>query len=234
MKIGLLTCALPPEPVLNTHGPFLTMFQHLLGGQGFTFENWNVEDLEFPASPDQADAWLITGARHGAYEDHAFIPPLEDFIRAAFAVQAPMIGICFGHQLIAQALGARVEKFAGGWAVGRKAYDLDGLGPVHLNAWHQDQVLDLPKGAQVIASNEFTKFAGLRYGDHCLTLQPHPEITPQIIKTYADWQMDRGTFSPDFLQNVIAQTALPSNEADLGQMLGAFLKAAHAKRAAVA
>ncbi len=236
MKIGILACALPPDPVLQAHGPFTTMFEQLLSGHGFTFQTWQVEQMEFPSTIDQADAWVITGARHGAYEDHAFIPPLERFIQTAHAARTPMLGICFGHQIIAQAMGATVRKFDKGWSVGRKEYVMEGLGQIHLNAFHQDQVLDLPKGARIIASNSFTQFAGLAYGDHCITLQPHPEITPQIIRTYVDWNLvrDQSPFSAELLRDVREKTDLPGDEAKIGQTLGHFLKAAHKARAAIA
>lgn len=233
MKIGVLTAAQPPACVAQAHGPFFAMFSELFKGQGFTFHDWNIEEMIFPSSVSDADGWLITGARHGAYEDHAFIPPLEDFIRASHAAHMPMIGICFGHQIIAQALGARVQKFEGGWALGRKSYSIDGIGRVHLTAWHQDQVVERPSGAQVIASNDFTQFAGLRYGDHCITLQPHPEITPLIRASYARWQLGENRFSPDLLNNVIADTTKPGDEARLGQFLAEFLKTAHSKRMAM-
>lgn len=91
-----------------------------------------------PPRSHDADGWLITGSRHGAYEDHAFIPPLEGFIRDAYGAAVPMVSICFGHQIIAQALGGKVEKFNGGWSVGAQDYDF-GDEKLTLNAWHQDQ-----------------------------------------------------------------------------------------------
>ena len=99
--------------------------------------------MQFPADARDADGWLISGSRHGAYEDLPFIAPLETFIREVFSAKIPLIGICFGHQIIAQALGGTVEKFAGGWSVGATEYQLDGE-QVMLNAWHHDQVTSLP------------------------------------------------------------------------------------------
>ena len=88
-----------------------------------------------------------------------FIPPLEDFIRDAYAADVPLVGICFGHQIIAQALGGKVEKFKDGWAVGRTTYDWQGE-DVALNAWHQDQVVTRPATLQVVAMQRVLRKCG--------------------------------------------------------------------------
>lgn len=180
MKIGILITGHPPEP-LSGNGRYDAYFKRLLGDQEFTYESWAVVDGEMPGSVEDADGWLITGSRHGAYEDHNWIPPLEDFIRACHPARRPMIGICFGHQIIAQAMGGRVEKFDGGWSVGRVEYDLGGE-TYAINAWHQDQVVEKPANAQVIGATDFCANAALVYDDIFWTLQPHPEYTSDFIE----------------------------------------------------
>lgn len=181
MKIGILQTGHAPDIVLDELGDYDTMFARLLDGHGFDFATWSVVDNDFPDSPDAADGWLITGSKHGAYEDHDWIAPLEEFIRAVHADGRPMIGVCFGHQIIAQALGGKVIKFPGGWSVGPTEYRIEGQ-TLPLNAWHQDQVVELPEGARVVGSSDFCENAALIYDDRIWTIQPHPEFTARMIE----------------------------------------------------
>ena len=180
MKIGILRVGHSPEELTESLGNYDEMFEKLLDGNDFEFETFSVVDGMFPSGAEAADGWLITGSKHGAYEDHPWIPPLENLIRDVHATGKPMIGVCFGHQIIAQALGGKVEKFGGGWSVGRTEYTLDGA-PVALNAWHQDQVVELPHDARVVGSSDFCANAMLAYGDSIWTVQAHPEFPAEFI-----------------------------------------------------
>ncbi|MGI9493741.1 MAG: type 1 glutamine amidotransferase, partial [Geminicoccaceae bacterium] len=174
MKIGILQTGKVPDELQAEHGDYPDMFARWLADPAFTFETYPVVDKVFPDSPDACDAWLITGSKHGAYEDHDWIPPLEKLIRQASAAGIPVVGICFGHQIMAQALGGKVEKFSGGWSVGVEDYAIEGIGDnVLINAWHQDQVVDLPGTASVVGSSPICRYAALRYGDHGFSIQPH-------------------------------------------------------------
>ena len=210
MLIGILQCGHTSGKVAARHGDFDAMFHRLLGGRGHEFRTWNVVDMEFPEGPRAADAWLVTGSKHGAYEDHDFISPLEDLIRAIRDADVPMVGVCFGHQIVAQALGGRVEKFAGGWGIGRTVYAIEGLGTAHITGWHQDQVVEVPPSARVVGRSDHCATAALAYGDRIWTIQPHPEFGREITATYVEDK--RGTLDyPDDLMD--------RAEAALGQPL---------------
>ncbi|MDC0736783.1 type 1 glutamine amidotransferase [Cognatishimia sp. SS12] len=181
MKIGILQTGPFVQDMHEITGDYDAMFKMLLAGQDFTFEVWRVFEGDMPERTEACDGWLITGSKFGVYEDHDWIAPMEDFIRACVMEARPIVGICFGHQLIAQALGGTVEKFKGGWSVGRQMYDFGGV-ELPLNAWHQDQVVALPEGARVIASNDFCANAAIVYGDRALSFQAHPEFGPDAIE----------------------------------------------------
>ncbi|MDB6178618.1 type 1 glutamine amidotransferase [Paracoccus sp. Z330] len=185
MRIGILQCGQSPAELKGEIGDYPDMFVRLLADRGFDFDVYHVENMQFPADIDDADGWLLTGSRHGAYEDHPFIAPLETLVRKIYDAGIPVVGICFGHQIIAQALGGKVEKYSGGWAVGAQDYDFDGV-PVTLNAWHQDQVVSLPEGARVAGRNAFCANAALIYGDRAYTIQAHPEFDDTVVQGLMD------------------------------------------------
>lgn len=182
MKIGILQTGRSPEEISSEHGDYDSFFRRMLGGRGFDFVTYPVLDGVLPSDVRAADGWLITGSRFGVYEDHAWIRPLEAFIRRAYEASVPLVGICFGHQIIAQALGGKVEKFAGGWSVGTVDYAFEGFDdPARLLAFHQDQVVEKPADARVVGSSAFCRFAALVYGDRAYSIQPHPEFTEAFV-----------------------------------------------------
>ncbi|MEO0692966.1 MAG: type 1 glutamine amidotransferase, partial [Pseudomonadota bacterium] len=181
-------------------------------------------DCIFPNSVHDCDGWLITGSKHGAYEDLPWIPRLEGFLRDAYAAKVPIVGICFGHQILAQALGGKVEKFTGGWSVGPTDYNWGGE-TVRLNAWHQDQVVALPEGAEVLASSDFCQYAALAYGDRALTVQAHPEYDDDAIRVLIE---ARGPAMgiDDQLAAAEAEMGQPDGRYRLAQEIGEFFRKA--------
>jgi len=180
MRIGILQTGRAPDALRDQMGDYPDMFERLLADRGLEFRTFHVEGMDFPKDVHDCDGWLITGSRHGAYEQHDFIPPLEKFIRKAYDEKVPVVGICFGHQIIAQAMGGKVEKFGGGWAVGPQTYEFDGR-EVRLNAWHQDQVVEKPAMAETVGTNDFCEHAALLYDDRAYTIQAHPEYGDDFI-----------------------------------------------------
>jgi GMP synthase-like glutamine amidotransferase len=188
MRAGLLVVGHVDEKSRHIAGDYPELFDALLGPVGIEVVPYAAEHGQLPASLDECDGWIMGPSRLSVYDDEPWIADVEDLIRDAIARERPFVGICFGHQLLAQALGGRVERAPAGWGVGVHSYDvvehLPAMSPpldrFALIASHQDQVVAVPDDARVIATSDFCPVAGLAVGDRVWTIQPHPEFVPSL------------------------------------------------------
>ncbi len=195
-RIAILETGVPPAALKAAHGDYPAMFRDLLG-DGFDYETFDVQAGEMP-DPAAFDAAIITGSVAGVYETDAWISELLDWIRAAKG-RTKLVGICFGHQAMAQALGGQVEKSDRGWGVGLHRYQVASDEPwmipaattVAIPASHQDQVVGKPADARIILRSDFTPIAGLAWDDDAISLQPHPEFTPAFATGLTAGRHDR-------------------------------------------
>ena len=186
MNIGILQCDQVRDKFAPQHGQYPDMFATLLKqtDPSLTFTVYNAEQADLPAHMDACDAYLITGSSHGVNDRLPWIAKLEDFVRQLHHAQKKVIGICFGHQLIAKALGGKVIKSPNGWGVGMSKNTITQQKPwmhppsnkFNLLISHQDQVLELPPGTEILARNDFCPFYMLQIGNN-LTIQGHPEFS---------------------------------------------------------
>ena len=226
MKIGILQTGMAPDALKDDLGDYPDLFARLLAGKGLSFETYRVVEGVFPPSVNACDGWLITGSRHGAYEDHPWIPRLEDFIRAAYAARVPLVGICFGHQIVAQAMGGKVERHPNGWAVGATDYDF-GDKSLRLNAWHRDQVTQVPSMAKVIGRNAFCANAALLYNDRAFTVQAHPEFRPEFVSGLMETR-GKGLVPDDLMDTARTRLPLPIDDHLMADQISDFFKMARA------
>ncbi|HKK23818.1 MAG TPA: gamma-glutamyl-gamma-aminobutyrate hydrolase family protein [Pseudohaliea sp.] len=234
MKLGILrTDTVRPEWAA-TYGEYPDMFEHLLGDldPGLAFATWHVEAGEFPGSVDAADAWLITGSKASVYEDQPWIHRLLAFIRELHAARKPLVGICFGHQAVALALGGEVRKSAKGWGVGLHRHRLSGEPSwfdggdrtFRVLVSHQDQVERPAPGTEVLAGSEFCENAVCQVGDHILTFQGHPEFVPGYAREIMDFR--REIIGEDTYQAGMASLAEAPERERLARWILAFLAGA--------
>lgn len=146
------------------------------------FDVYSVKDGIFPKTLDDVDGVLITGSPASVHDNAAWIPKLEKLIRDLHSKRMPVFGACFGHQVIATALGGQVALNPDGWVLGTvTATGTADDKPVSLYAAHKEQVTQLPDGAEVVAKSPDCPVAGFSIGDHILTTQYHPEMTKDFF-----------------------------------------------------
>jgi len=224
MKVAILETGRPPGTLAETFGDYPAMFEALLGDE-FEVETYDVEAGAFP-EPGAHGAYLITGSPAGVYEPLPWIEPLQAFIRSAD--QAKMVGICFGHQVMAEALGGHVEKSDKGWGAGLHRYRI-----VHAEPWiepvadiavpasHQDQVVRQPPNTEVVARSDFTEFAGLAWTDRpAISFQFHPEFSPAFARALIEKRYEIVP-NPDA---AIASLDAPNDNERVGAWIRNFLK----------
>jgi GMP synthase-like glutamine amidotransferase len=202
MRIGLLECDHVDEHNLSVAGDYGDMFASLLrrAAPHVELRHYDVSGAgELPATTDECDAWLCTGSRRSVYDDVDWIRDLAGFVREVHASRSPFVGVCFGHQLIAHALGGRTERSAEGWGVGAHELDLvrrePWMQPVvdrpTLLFMHQDQVRRVPDGSVVLACALHCEIAAFRVGNTMLGIQAHPEFRPGYLAALLDDRLDR-------------------------------------------
>ena len=196
MKLAILETGRPPAALVERFGDYPAMFARLLG-PGFEFATFDVAAGELPGDTADFDGYLITGSPAGVYDDLPWIAPLEDFLREA--KDRKLVGVCFGHQVMAQAFGGKVEKSANGWGIGLQRYAIDKVEPwmdsssdIAIPASHQDQIVVQPPHTEVVASSPFAPFAALAWTDRpAISVQFHPEFEPAYAKALIEARRDK-------------------------------------------
>lgn len=225
MKIGILETGRPPGTLAEQFGDYPTMFERMLG-PGFEIGRFDAEHGELP-EPTACSAYMITGSPAGVYEPLPWIAPLQEFIRAAG--HAKMIGICFGHQIMAEALGGHVQKSDKGWGAGLHHYAvatrepwMDAAETIAIPASHQDQVVIQPPNTDVTVASNFTAFAGLAWKDRpAISFQFHPEFSTGFAKALIEKRYD---VVPDPAA-AIASLDAPNDNDRVAGWIRRFLKA---------
>jgi GMP synthase-like glutamine amidotransferase len=228
MEVAILSTGGPPPELAPRFGDYGAMFARLLG-PGFVPRVYSVAAGELPPGPDAHAAFLITGSAAGVYEPLPWIAPLLSFLGEAKG-RTRLVGICFGHQAMAEALGGRVEKSERGWGIGLQEYERWDRalwmgeappGRIAVPVSHQDQVVVPPAGVRVLAGNAFTPFGLLEYqGGDAISMQFHPEFEPEYAQALIEHRRARVP-EPD---SAIASLDRPNDQALVAEWIRSFLR----------
>jgi GMP synthase-like glutamine amidotransferase len=233
VRIGVLECDHVAERYRGIAGDYRDMFQAMVTAVDPAAEVvvYDARGGVLPSRPDDCDAWLCTGSSASVYEGEAWIEALAAFVREAYEARVPFVGICFGHQLIAHALGGRTERAASGWGVGalpmRIVDDAAWMAPTLASATllysHQDQVTELPPGGRVLGSADHCPVAMLAVDDDVIGIQAHPEFGAAYVQALLEDRVDR--IGEAGTATALASLERPTDEATVAEWILAFVHA---------
>jgi GMP synthase-like glutamine amidotransferase len=205
-RVGLLECDHVDDRYASIGGDYFDMFQRLL--PSVELVRYDVIDGKVPSSPEECDGWVATGSRHSVYDDLEWIRATGAFVEKLRVAEVPYVGICFGHQLLAPFTGGRTER-ASQWGVG--AHDLTSGERARLLYMHQDQVVALPDGAEVVAGADHCPNAIITVGDTMLGIQAHPEFPGEYVEALLLAREER--IGHDLVEQALASLDAPRDEA---------------------
>ena len=226
MRVAILETGAPSAALAERFGDYPSMFERLL--ELGPLPSFQVNQGAWPKSVGDYDAYVVTGSPAGVYDPLPWIAELKSFLRAAKG-QAALVGVCFGHQVMAEAFGGHVIKSPKGWGVGLHTYAvgerqdwMDAAPTFSLSASHQDQVVEPPPGATVVAGSDFCPNGMLAYGDEAISLQLHPEFAPDYsIALIAGRRGDR--IPEDLAERAIESLRRPDDHEEVAGWIARFL-----------
>ena len=231
MTIGLLECDHVREEFKYIAGDYQDMFPALFRTlvPDWTFVFFDVINGQFPNSIHDCNAYICTGSRFSVYDNEPWIAHLKDFVRELHQNQKPFVGLCFGHQLLGEALGGKVEKSVNGWCVGVHQFDIQvvedwqipQVQSVNLLMMCQDQIVMLPTDSIVLATSAHCPVAMLKVGQTMLGIQAHPEFEKPYEQALIENRVER--IGGEKAQKAIKSLSLPIENEVVGQWIINFL-----------
>ena len=232
MHVAILQCDTVAEEFVQEFGQYSQMVKQLINltQANNTFNVYDCQAGELPDPDAQYDLYITTGSKAGVYDDEPWITDLIEYVAQLHQNKRCLVGICFGHQVIATALKGNVEKSQKGWGVGVSVNQLiqhepwmsPDLNELNLIVSHQDQVTRLPENAKVIASSNFCPYFMVQWSDHAFSVQGHPEWQPSY--SHKLMEKRRGIIPDETITNGIISLSINPDNAVFSQWIHQFVK----------
>ena len=232
MQIGILGCDDVSDRYRHLNGNYLDMFRRLLSPHlpDATFRWYDVHKGELPSSPDECDAYVCTGSRYSVYDDREWIGALKAHLRALDEAKKPFVGICFGHQVLAEAFGGEVGRADGGWGVGIHPMDV-----IRTESWmeprkeecklqymHGDQVQRVPPNGVVLAAAPHCPVAMFTVGETMLGIEGHPEFSASYVEALLRERKLR--IGEETTEKALASLDQPADDQVVGRWIANFIR----------
>ena len=197
MRFAILQCDHVAKELLPQHGDYPAMFRQLFSN--FDFTTFEVNKNRFPKTVSDFDAYFVTGSKYSVYDEIDWIEALKKFVVEIHEDNRFYIGICFGHQILAESLGGKVAKNQGGWCAGIHTFNIEHKMPwmqpfestLSLPMMCQDQVINFPHNSIVLAGNEACPTAMFQVGENMLGIQAHPEFSTDYQRALIERRINR-------------------------------------------
>jgi GMP synthase (glutamine-hydrolysing) len=222
MKLGILNAINPQESKVNWGGSPIDAYIRFFQSTSAAFETIGYEaaQSQLPTSPAECDAYVITGSPKGAYDPDPWIADLTRFIRDGAQAGKKFVGICFGHQILAHALGGHVQKSEKGWGLGLKTLEITQSKPwmngrpqrISLYFAHQDQVKQLPPDAELLGASQFCPIGMYTIRDQIFGIQGHPEFSQSIMRDIVNRQKYNGDEAVAIAAEASLEDGTPDNQ----------------------
>ncbi|QRR03457.1 glutamine amidotransferase-related protein [Dyadobacter sandarakinus] len=229
MRVGLLECDHVRPELLDIAGDYREMFPALFSAAGWTFQFYDVCNGHFPENAAACDVYLCTGSKYSVYDTEDWILRLKDFVNEVYHSDSFYIGVCFGHQMLGEALGGKVEKSALGWCVGMHSFEIvrreNWMEPwqseLNLLMMCQDQVTELPAGSTLLATTPACPTGMFRVGERMLGIQAHPEFTKAYDQALMELRVER--IGQEKVENGIASLQKSMHSKVIAEWIGRFI-----------
>lgn len=233
MRLAILDADILREALRPKYHSYGRMFVALFERQrrDWTLDIFNVIDGGYPPDIGQYDAFLITGSQYDAFSDELWVRELRGYVRTLFQAGKPLVGVCFGHQLLAHALGGEAGRAGAGWGLGVMTYPVlakppfvDDTAPVALIISHRDQVNRLPPEAERLLSNDFCPNAAFYIPGRVLAIQGHPEFSVEYARALLQYRKQE--LSAELLAQVERSFSVEHQGERVGRWMARFLEEA--------
>ncbi len=232
MRIGLLKSDSVLDEYQPEFGDYPDLFDAVFraADPSVQLDVYDVERGHYPASTADADLFVMTGSQHSVYDEHPWIRRLEEFVLELHEERRKLFAVCFGHQMVGRILGGVTAKADVGWGIGVRRAEFVGarswLSPEHegysLLMSHQDQVLELPPGAELLATSAYCPNQAFTVGEHILAVQGHPEFTPAYANRL--WSGRRHRIGDENVDAAIATLGEPIDSVQWARWALAFAR----------
>ena len=236
MILGVLLCDDVRPELQQKHGNYPAMFSNLFGqiDPAVELRFYRVIDGQYPGTLDECDAYISSGSKFSVNDEIKWVSTFEAFAHQLYRQPIPFIGICFGHQMIARALGGEVCRSDNGWGIGvarthlkpeeidRHSWLTDAPESYSLLVSHQEQIIELPENSLVLAGSEFCPYAMIQVGSHFLGIQGHPEFTPEYTRDLIN--VRRHCIPPATVQTALASLHQQTDSQLVGRWILNFIR----------